>query len=279
MRPGRILPLIFAAIVCITAPAPQAQVAGLHRPLDEILDLYVRDGLVYYGALRAERRRLDAYLASLERVPAATVTAWSPEAQIAFWLNAYNGLVLRTVIDRYPIAGRSTEYPRNSIRQIPGVFNRIQHRVAGRALTLDQIELEMLAPFGDPRTVLALGRGSVGGGRLRSEAFTAERLESQLEQVAAELPTRHELLRVDVDAGEISVTPLFSWREALFTRAYADKADARFAQRSPIERAVVALILPHLLPTERTFVMANTFRLRYHDYDWRLNDMNGGAPK
>ena len=49
----------------------------LHRPLDQILDLNVRDGLVYYRALKSERGRLDRYAASLN-VPAATYEGWSP---------------------------------------------------------------------------------------------------------------------------------------------------------------------------------------------------------
>ena len=278
MNRARALVLVLLTVLSGAVASPAgAQVPELHRPLDEVLDLYVRDGLVYYRALRSERGRLDAYLGALERLPRQTVDAWPRQEQIALWLNAYNALVLKTVLGRYPITGKSAEYPRNSIRQISGAFDRAEHRVAGRTLTLDQIELEMLAPFGDPRVTLALGRGSVGGGRLRSEAFTAGRLETQLQQVVAELPTRRELLRIDAAAGEISVTPLFSWREALFAGAYADKADPRFADRSPIERAIVALIVPHLLPGERTFVLENRFRVGFHEYDWRLNDLTGGG--
>jgi hypothetical protein len=279
---SRYLSCVLLAFLLVTSPIG-AQVLspppGLHVPLDEVLDLYVRDGLVYYRALRSDRRKLDAYLAALERLPAAEVGRWSREEQIALWLNAYNAYVLRTVIDRYPISGRAAEYPRTSIRQIPGAFERATHRVAGRSLTLDQIEVDVLTGFDDPRVTLALGRGSVGGGRLRSEAFTGENLESQLRRVAAEFTTRHELLRIDPSAQTVSVTPILSWREALFVRAYADKAEARFAQRSPIERAITAFILPNLLPSERELVRRNEFRVTYHEYDWRLNDLTGGAPK
>ena len=48
--------------------------------------------------------------------------------------------------------------------------------------------------------------------------------------------------------------------------------------RSPIERALVALISPALFPSERAFLTRNTFRLRYRDFDWRLNDLTGGRP-
>src|SRR4051812_22677464 len=83
---------------------------ALHRPFDQILDLDVRDGLVYYRALRASRAGLDRYAASLN-VTAATYQTWSREQQMAFWLNAYNAFVLQTVIDRYPINGSSKAYP------------------------------------------------------------------------------------------------------------------------------------------------------------------------
>ena len=96
---------------------------AFHRPLDQILDVNVRDGLVYYRALRGERGRLDRYVASLN-VPAATYDAWPREHKMAFWVNAYNAFVLQTVINNYPIHGRSATYPENSIRQIPGAFER-----------------------------------------------------------------------------------------------------------------------------------------------------------
>ena len=79
--------------------------------------------------------------------------------------------MLKTVVDRYPIPQRTAEYPARSIRQIPGAFERTAHRVAGRMVTLDQIEQTILSEFHDPRLYLALGRGAIGGGRLRSEAY------------------------------------------------------------------------------------------------------------
>ena len=37
-----------------------------HARLDAILDIYVRDGLVYYRALQRERGSIDRYVASLD---------------------------------------------------------------------------------------------------------------------------------------------------------------------------------------------------------------------
>jgi hypothetical protein len=35
---------------------------------------------------------------------------------------------------------------------------------------------------------------------------------------------------------------------------------------------------PHLFSSEREFLDANTFRMEYGTFDWRLNDLTGGLP-
>jgi hypothetical protein len=258
-----------------TPPAPGSD--PLHRPLDQILDVNVRDGLVYYRALQSSRGALDRYAASLN-VPAATYEGWTREAKIAFWVNAYNAFVLQAIVSRYPIKGTSSAYPPSSIRQIPGAFDQAKHRAAGRSVTLDDIEKTILPEFKEPRLSLALGRGAVGSGRLRSEAYTAERLATQLDAIATEFVTDRHLLNVDRNTGQISVTPIVSWHEAEFVAAYdKDKgASETFAARSPIERAILAFVGPHLFPLEKEFVQQNTFKLTFHSFDWRLNDLTGG---
>jgi hypothetical protein len=250
----------------------------LHRPLDQILDLNVRDGLVYYRALRSERGRLDRYVSSLN-VSAATYQGWSREQKMAFWVNAYNALVLQTVVNNYPIQGRSSLYPPGSIRQIPGAFDKTRHRAAGRTVTLDEIEKTVLPEFKEPRLYLALGRGAVGSGRLRSEAYTAARLPSELDAIASEFVNEQTMLKIDRGTGEVAVTPIISWHEQEFVEAYDKGATGPFAQRSPIERAIIGFITPHLLPLETELVQKNTFKVNFQPFDWQLNDLTGGRPR
>ena len=246
------------------------------EPLDRLLDLYVRDGLVYYAALRNDRAALDRYLAGRRAAPAG-FDGWSRERLIAFWLNSYNAIVLRTVLDHYPIRGEAPEYPGNSIRQIPGAFERVPHEVAGRRVTLDEIEETVLGAFGDPRVFLALGRGAVGSARLRSEAFSAARLELQLDAAVEEFATEPHGVVLDRLDGTVRVNPIFGWREAEFVAAYADRGWVD-SGRSSIERAILTLIEPALFPSERAFLAENAFALRYQTFDWRLNDLTGGRP-
>jgi hypothetical protein len=267
-----IISVVLAASVLAAPHAQESGEAARSRTFDQLLDLYVRNGDVYYRALKSDRGKLDGYVAQLAT---ASIDKLSPDEQLAFWLNAYNALVLRTVTDHYPIQGRSAEYPAKSIRQISGAFERLQHRVAGRSLTLDQIEQTVLPTFHDARVYFALGRGAVGSGRLRSEAFTAARLEEQLADVAAECVTRAQCISIDPSSGKVGASAIFSWRAKEFAETYGDKAPAAFADRSPVERAIVAFVMPRLLTTEKELVAKNTFQVTFTPFDWTLNDLTG----
>jgi Protein of unknown function, DUF547 len=261
--------LLVTGACALAVAVPFAQES---KTYDELLDLYVRDGEVYYRAVKSDRGKLDTWVNQLAN---AAPDKLSRDEQIAFWINAYNALVLRTVIDHYPIAGRAAAYPQKSIRQVSGAFERLTHRVGGRTVTLDQIEQTILSGYGDPRIYFALGRGAEGGGRLRSEAYSAPKLSTQLAEAASECITRQACVHVDREQNRVVVSPIFSWREKDFTAAYADKAPAAFSNRSPIERAVLAFVEPKLLTTEREFLETNGFKVEFGQFDWRLNDLTG----
>lgn len=277
---AHLISTLLAALVVVAAssggPVAAQGSADLHQPLDELLDLYVRDGLVYYRALDSDRRKLDAYITALDGPQSRGLESWPREDQIAFWLNAYNAWVLRAVVDHYPIRGASGRYPANSIRQVAGTFERTPRRVAGQSLTLDQIETTVITQFRDPRLYLALGRGAVGSGRLRSEAFSGASLGRQLDAVAKEFATSGRLFDLDEARGVVLVSPILSWREKDFIAAYAGAVPARFAQRSDFEKALLAFVDRNLLPREREFLERNDFKVEFMPFDWSLNDLSAG---
>jgi len=85
---------------------------------------------------------------------------------------------------------------------------------------------------------------------------------------------RKEIVRIDEGGNELSVSPIFSWREESFVASLADKADSAFRERSPLERAVLALIEPNLFGSEAEFLDKNAFRMTFQEFDWRLNDLS-----
>jgi hypothetical protein len=257
---------------------PSPEMEALHAPFDAMLDMHVRDGLVYYRALQDDRARLSRYVASLNAPAVASgYQQWAADQKKAFWINAYNAVVLQTVVNHYPIKGRAAMYPPNSVRQIPGAFEKTPHMIAGKSVTLDQIETTVLPEFNDPRVYVALGRGAVGSGRLRSEAFSAKAVDRQLEDARKQFATTPRWTKIDGLNGRVSVSPILSWRSAHFIKEYADDA-FDLPKREPIELAVIGFLRPHMLSAEEEFVKKNTFQLTYEPFDWRLNDLTGGRP-
>ena len=268
------------ALVLLAAAFPAAQlppppdVDPRHSAYDLLLDTNVRDGLVYYRALQGSRSGLNRYIASLDLRP-PQFGALSRDEQMALLINAYNAIVLQSVIQHYPIQPRVKTYPAKSIRQIPGVYEK-KHRVGGRTVSLDELERWLIDEYKDPRVIFALGRGALGGGRLKSEAYTASRLESQLADATREFTTRQGHFRIDRASGTISLSPLYSWREKDFAAGFAGKADEVFKDRSPLERAVVAMTIAHLFRSEQAYLRENRFKMEFGEFDWRLNDLTGG---
>ncbi len=246
------------------------------QALDQILDLFVRDGLVYYSALRAERGVIGRFVAALAESPPG-FDRWPDDDRKAYWLNAYNVLVLQTVLEHYPIRGTSSSYPANSIRQVPGAFELRRHRVAGREMTLDEMETGEIAEFGDPRVFLALGRGAVDSGRLRSESYSGLRVDRQLDEMVEEFVTTPRYVSLDPFGRELTVSAIFGWRAAEFVTVFGDRGWTD-SGRTALERAVLNVVEPNLFPSERAILADNEFTLRYHEFDWRLNDLTGGRP-
>jgi len=109
-----------------------------------VLKAYVDNtGMVDHRGLKANRGKLDAFARELAELPRAAYDRWSDRQKVAFWINAYNALTLQVIIDNYPIKSgffASLKYPKNSIRQISGVWDKITFPVMGKRMTLEGME-------------------------------------------------------------------------------------------------------------------------------------------
>lgn len=117
------------AIFGLLSPGVQAEEAkgrGFdYSDYDSVLKAFVsEEAMVNYRRLKAQRQQLDAFAASMSKLTSEVYENWNEKDKIAFWLNAYNALTLKAIIDNYPIKSsflRLRVWPKNSIRQIPGV--------------------------------------------------------------------------------------------------------------------------------------------------------------
>ena len=240
-----------------------------------VLAKYVDDnGMVAYGALKADRRDLDAFSKSLGNLSPQVFEKWSEPEKIAFWINAYNALTLKAIIDHYPIESSfiaSLRFPKNSIRQISGVWNKLQFKVMGRGMTLDEIEHSRLRrDFNEPRIHVALVCAAIGCPLLRNEPFIAATLDEQLDDQTSRFLGNQSKFRINRSEGNVYVSSIFSWFGDDFVRTYG--ADKKFEGHKDSERAVLNFISKYLKASDAEYLRSGDYDIEYLDYDWTLNE-------
>ncbi len=227
-----------------------------HRLWTTALQMYVKDGVVDYAALKAGDGPIQSYLANLREIPADKFDALPRADRLAYWINAYNAFTVRLILDHYPV---------KSIKDIGGLFRSpfgkefIELRnLRPKSLSLDDIEHGVLRPqFADPRVHFAIVCASKGCPPLRSEAFRAEVLEAQLDDQARRFLADRGKNRVDVEAKTLHLSPIFKWFREDFEKSAGSvpKFVARFLEEK----------------TAAAIGDGKGWEIEYTDYDWTLN--------
>lgn len=235
----------------VTATGPTGPTAAW----DRVLATHVVDGGVDYAALKRDRAGLDAYLSHLRKTDPAALPR---DERLAFWINAYNAVVVHFVLQRYPGI--------ESVRKVEGFFDELTFEVGGRELTLDQIESESRGM--DPRAHFAVVCASTSCPDLRGEAYVGPRIDAQLEeQTESFLADEEKGLRYDAEDNELYLSSIFKWYAGDFTGGSTVVA---FFARGGVRDWVVE----HL--GDRELARAIEDRepsVQYLEYDWSLNDL------
>lgn len=169
--------LAVLALSLATTPLVAQQPTVDHGAYDRLLQRHVVDGLVNYDAFAGDSS-FTRYLDAMSRVDPSLLTS---EDRIAYWINMYNAWTIRLI---------TSNGERESIRNINRTFGFLELkgpwtepivRAAGRTLSLDQVQYEMIRrESSDPRIHFALSCGARSCAPLRSEAYTGARLDEQL---------------------------------------------------------------------------------------------------
>ncbi len=172
------------------------------------------DGINRFAYARAQssgRAILESYLASLQ---ATAVSRLNRGEQRAYWINLYNAVTTRIVLDHYPT---------RSIRDIslgPGLlsvgpWDAKVVRAEGEWLSLNDIEHGILRPiWHDPRLHYALNCASISCPSLPPVAFTAENTERLLEEGARAYVNDRRGVRIE--NGQLIVSSIYRWYQSDF---------------------------------------------------------------
>lgn len=206
-------------------------------------------------ALLARDARLDPAVAALATAPEPT----APGPRLLFWIDAYNLLTLDLVADSWPVAGI-----KDIDRGKPWSTRRFT--VAGRSVTLDDIEHRILRPAGDPRVHAALVCASRGCPPLAPTWFSGQDPDAAL-HAAARRWAATTAVRVDPATRTVHLSRIFDW----FAEDFATDAPP-IPGLNAKESAAVRFLAPYL-PAHAPFLLAGGYTVRWAEYDWSINGL------
>ena len=206
---------------------------------DSFLKTHVSNGKVAYSKIHSNQDGLNEILKLAEAV---SVSKEDTKTYQAFWINAYNIAVIKGIINNYPT---------NSPLDNAGFFDKTTYSLAGKKITLNDIENKLLrAQFKDARFHFVLVCGAVGCPPLIDEAYLPKTLDIQME-VQTKEALNGSFLRVNNKKKRVEVSQIMEWYKDDFTMN--GKSEIDFINRY------------------RTEKIPNNFKLSYFPYDWQVN--------
>lgn len=247
----RIAWLVYALLCVSISKAVAAPPAPDSASFDRILKRFVTEnGKVRYGALRMELEPLTRFVEQIGAVSPDSHPALFPTRahRLAYWINTYNTLVLWAMTKGYP----EKKHRLGDSAGQDQFFKRTLFKVGGRMRTLDDIETNAIrAQFKEPRIHFAIVCASASCPWLAREAFTAERLEQQLDGRTRLFMNQKPNVRVDAPGRAVTLSQLFDWYKADFG--------------GTVESVLSFVGKYRPLPQEK-------WKITYFAYDWGINE-------
>jgi len=202
----------------------------------------------YAGLLDDDRQPLDDYLEGMSANDPSTLNRLE---QKAFWINLYNAVTVRLIIDNYPLV--SITNLGSNITEF-GPWDDTAVSVNGIDLSLNDIEHRIIRPlYDDYRIHFAVNCASIGCPNLAPTAFSAENLDEQLDEAAAEYLNHPRGLALSDN--ELNLSTLFKWYAEDFGNSQSE---------------VLATLGKHT-SSETRQALAGFSGTPNYEYDWSLN--------
>ena len=199
----------------------------------------VTNGKVAYSKIHTNQDNLNAVLELAE-----TVSVLKDDAKTyqSFWINTYNLLVIKGVIDNYP-----TKSPLDNA----GFFDKTKYSISGKNITLNDIEHKLLrAQFNDARFHFVLVCGALGCPPLINKAYFPNTLDEQMDK-QTKIALNGSFLKINNKKKRVQASQIMQW--------YKD--DFRINGGKEID----------FINTYRTEQIPNNYKMSYFPYDWGLN--------
>ena len=234
--------LVLSFFILSYAASAQTSLSSFFTQADNFFSEYVKAGRVDYKAVMGDDVKINQLYKAIGEM---NLSGASAEDKKAFYINAYNLVVIYQV---------SKYYPLKSPLDQSGFFNKVKHKVAGESLTLNALEIKkLILTYKDPRIHFALACAAVSCPPLASFAYKPATLNQQLDERTKKSVNNPDWLRVHASQNSVELSKIFEW--------YKDDFSMNGA------KSVISFINQY-----RTKKIPDSYKVGYYEYDWNLNE-------
>ncbi len=237
-----------------------------HSPWDRVLKKYVTEtGRVDYLALKADSGDLNRYAAAIAaRSPVSHPQVFpTRESQLAYWINAYNALVIKAVVENWPT---------KSVRNLGKLYSFFWARkfvAGGKEYTLNDIEDILRKKLVEPRIHFAIVCASNSCPRLQREAYTPENTERLLDEAARFYVNEPRDLKIDVAHNRVTLPNILGHYHDDFENY------VRAHNTTATGHPQVDYIRLYATASNRALLdKLKNPKVDHFGYDWGINDIN-----
>ena len=208
---------------------------------DVFFKKYVFNGAVTYSKIKQNIGEIGILY---KQIGEAKLDGLDDNSKKAFYINAYNIIVIYWVAKHYPLKSPLDD---------SGFFDKVRHTVAGEELTLKVLEIKkLLLPYKDARFHFSLACAAKSCPPLPSFAFQPDKLEKQLTERTTLALNNKEWIKVYADKKKIELSKIFDWYKGDFT------ADGK--------------TIIDWINQFRKEKIPTTYAVGFYEYNWALND-------
>lgn len=236
----RLLSLLIFFSAFVPAQA-EDDLSSFFKSADAFLKKYVSNGSVSYAKIKQNLPEAEVLYKQIGSIILAGV---SDDMQKAFYINAYNIVVIYWVAKHYPL---------KSPLDNSGFFDKIKHTIAGEEMTLNSLEIKkLLLTYKDARFHFALACAAKSCPPLASFAYLPTTLDKQLNERTTAALNNPNWLKVNSAEKKVELSKIFEWYKKDFTAA--GKTEIEWINQYRKEK------------------ISTSFSVGFYEYNWALNE-------
>lgn len=206
-----------------------------------------------YGEVSpADKALLDSYI---EATAAIDPRAYSRAEQLAYWINLYNALTVKLVLDHYPVTKVNSIQVAGADAS-DGPWSAKLVKVVGTELSLDDIQHRILRPiWKDYRVLFGLACAGLDCPDIQPEACTGPNSRELLSNAGRDFINSDRGVSIAGTKGPLRASSIFDWYESDFAADH---------------KALLKLFAHYAEDRKALYLLGYTGDIQYHQ-DWTLN--------